>query len=191
MYELVRPSASEYISRFKIAGSSILFSVSGGTDGLGHSAPGTQSRYGPRVDLFRLRESVCRVHLIRYLVEPIAVQMAVPIERHRGRRMPEHLLHDLHVRAGRDRQGRRGVPQRVRRDSVEASRPYGPVEDDVAEVLQSEQAALGRGEYEVVWCLARGQLGDVLDDEAWDRHGADLMGLRCAEDCSSLHLGDG
>ena len=39
--------------------------------------------------------------------------MAVEVERHRGRLVPEHLLDDFHVRAGGDGERRCGVPECV------------------------------------------------------------------------------
>jgi hypothetical protein len=59
---------------------------------------GTGNRLGQTLQITR------RIHRVGDLVEPVFKQMAVRVEGHRGRPVTEHLLYDLDVRTGRDRQ---------------------------------------------------------------------------------------
>jgi len=45
------------------------------------------------------------VQSVGYVVELVAEQVPVQVQRHRRRLVPEHLLHHLHIRARRDRKG--------------------------------------------------------------------------------------
>ena len=45
-----------------------------------------------------------RIHRVCNLVEPVLEQVAVGVEGHRRRPVTKHLLDDLDVRAGRDRE---------------------------------------------------------------------------------------
>jgi hypothetical protein len=62
----------------------------------------------------------CRVEACGDLIEPILEQVPVQIERHCRGLVPEHLLHDLDVRAGGDRQRSGGVTKAVRHEAVES-----------------------------------------------------------------------
>ena len=69
-----------------------------------------------------------RRHRLGHLVQPVAEEVPVLVQRHRRRGVPEHLLNDLHVGAGGDGQGRRGVPQFVGIQARQPDRRRGLVE---------------------------------------------------------------
>jgi hypothetical protein len=61
------------------------------------------------------RSAPCRVESVRDGVEAVLEEVSVEVERHRRGLVPEHLLHDLQVGSGRDREARGGVPKLVLR----------------------------------------------------------------------------
>jgi hypothetical protein len=65
------------------------------------------------------------VHRIGHDVQAVTEQVAVEVERHGGRLVPEHLLDHLDICAGRDRQRRRGVPQLVRVKTGDVEGAFG------------------------------------------------------------------
>ena len=67
------------------------------------------------------------------LVQLVGEQVPVEIQRHGGALVAEHLLHHLHVGAGGDGQGGRGVAQLVRVQPVQADRLGRPVQHVPAE----------------------------------------------------------
>ena len=68
------------------------------------------------------RDRASRVHRVSNGVETVGKQMPVQVERHCGRLVSEHLLNDLDVGSGGDRQRGRGVPERMRSETVETDR---------------------------------------------------------------------
>lgn len=96
------------------------------------------------------------VHPIGQVVESVREQVAVEVQGHRGRVVPQHHLHHLRISSGRDRQRRRSVPQLVR---VEAS------------------AAARSREQQIVRCSSFGEGREFSGDEPRQRHGPARMGL--------------
>ena len=67
--------------------------------GLGQRWGNTRQQTSPRP-----RRFAGPIHRVADLVEPVLEEVAVGVERHRRRAVSEHLLDDLDVGAGRDRE---------------------------------------------------------------------------------------
>ncbi|HEX5089632.1 MAG TPA: hypothetical protein VFV89_17625 [Nocardioides sp.] len=127
------------------------------------------------------------------LVEPVLEQVAVGVHGHGRRRMSEHLLDDLHVGSGGDRQARRSVPQLVRVKTRDPDRRSGGVEVPAAEDGRAQRrAAADPGEDELVGRQRLEVRRQLVNEEAWQRDLTPLVGLGCAPDQAlALHDGDG
>jgi hypothetical protein len=93
-------------------------------------------------------------------VEVIVEEVRADVEGHRRRRVAQHPLDRFDVRAGRDREARRGLPQVVRGDAREVGivgpdARQGRIEPAAPDVAAAEDAAVRTGEDEVVRQLAR------------------------------------
>nr|WP_238384812.1 hypothetical protein [Ornithinicoccus soli] len=120
-----------------------------------------------------------QVHRVGDLVEPVVEQVTVGVHGHRRRGVAEHVLDDLDIGTGRDRQARGGVPQLVRMQAGKSDRPRGRIEAAAAEDRRPHRAAApDPGEDQLVGCLAGDVRGQVLDQEPGNRDVAALMGLR-------------
>jgi len=84
--------------------------------------------------------------------------------------VPEHPLNDFHVRAGRDGEGGRCMPQVVRRDPTQADRFGGGLEDPGTEIGVAQWPAVRSGEDERVAWPAGDMGGEFIDEEPGDRH---------------------
>lgn len=117
---------------------------------------------------------------VRDIVQVVLEQSCVEIERHGGRRVSEHPLYCLHVRADRDRDRRRRVPQIVRSDAGESSVDDCLIEPIAARILVLKDATCRSGGQEIVRPLARGALGDSLGEPCRYRHRAGGVSLGSA-----------
>jgi hypothetical protein len=123
-----------------------------------------------------------RVHGGGDLVEADFKQVPIRVERHGGRGVAEHRLHDLHVGTARDGEAGGGVAQfvRVQVGDADCSRrcAKGGAERRDAERLAVADAA----EHEAIGLLACDQASEILDEEARDGHLAAPVRLRGTPD---------
>nr|WP_246161768.1 hypothetical protein [Aeromicrobium ginsengisoli] len=126
--------------------------------------------------------SACQIHRVGDLVEAVLEEMSVRVEGHRRRAVAEHLLHDLDVSTGRDRQRRGSVAQLVRVQIRNADGRRCHSEGFAEHADPQCLATANSSEDEVFRCLAGDVPGEVVDEEPGDRHLATTMGLRCAPD---------
>src|SRR5262249_7353644 len=117
-------------------------------------------------------------------------QVPVQVEGHRRRLVPEHRLYDLHVGASSDRQGRRGVAQLVRVQSVESKGMRSGVEHATAEVTHPQRASPGRREHQIIPALASNVLRECVGKEPRNRYFPALVTFRCAVDQAAAYLSD-
>ena len=84
---------------------------------------------------------------------------------------------------------RGGVPQLVRSQSDEPDRCGGAVEHTPPEVVVAQHFALRRGEHELIWMSPDDLALQRVDQEAGERYGSALVGLRGSEYRYAVHLG--
>jgi hypothetical protein len=105
-----------------------------------------------------------------------------------GGGVPEHPLDRLDVRPGGHGQARGGVPEVVWRQPVQPGLLHRPVPVAAPEVGVPQRCTRGRREHELVRPLAVDVGGDVVDEEAGERHGPILVRLGRAFDEPPLDL---
>jgi hypothetical protein len=94
--------------------------------------------------------------------------------------MAKHLLHDLDVGPGRDRETRRCMPQLMRCQAVEPGSGRRCVEMVATKVEVAQDAAMPTGEYQLARYLPYDVPGKIAREKCWHRHRSPLVRLRRA-----------